>query len=405
PASIYDPEGLMEPFAYNDIIDPEKVKSLAKDNPNLKKFGDQFSAAKYSREVVSGAGAYTLEEWVEGEKIVLKRKENWWGDALVDKNPMLTANPDELVFKFIPDVTSTISLMRNGEVDIARDIPNTLFKELEQDQAFTKDVQLLAPDSYLLTFIALNTQNPKLADRRVRRALAHLLDVEEIIKTVKKGMAIPIAGPIPPTVPFSHKGLALIDLNLDKAKTLLAEAGWKDSNNDGTVDKVIDGQREELVLSYLMTPSSEVSTDIALIFQNVAKSAGIKIEPEVKEANAFREGLKKRDFDMYTAGSRIEPDSYDPYQTWHSSSNNPSGSNRVGFGSAESDAIIERIRTTLDKEERTQLLLRLQEMIYEEQPAIYVYNTKEAIAVSKRLKNVQPSFRSPGYFENYFQLK
>ncbi|MEM8908495.1 MAG: ABC transporter substrate-binding protein, partial [Bacteroidota bacterium] len=68
PESVYDPEGLMRPFAFRDIIDEEKVKTLVEEQPNLQKFGKQFTTDKYAREVVSGAGAYALKEWVAGEK-------------------------------------------------------------------------------------------------------------------------------------------------------------------------------------------------------------------------------------------------------------------------------------------------------------------------------------------------
>lgn len=404
PESIYDPEGLMRPFAFKDLIDPEKSKKLVSENPALEEFGKQFASVKYSRDVVSGAGAYALEEWTTGQQIVLKRKKDWWGDKLKDRYSMLTANPDKIVFKFIPDVNATISLMRNGGIDIAKDIPNSLYKELEQDPTFTKDIQLLSPDSYVTAFVVTNTSNPKLTDKRVRRALAHLFDYDEIIKTVKRNMAVQISVMVPPAVSFHNKDLPLINMDVEKAKALLKEAGWVDSNQDGIVDKVIDGQREEMVLNYMLSPSSDVSTNVALIFQNVAKKAGVEVKLDVIETNAFRDKLKKRTFDLYTAGARIDRNSYDPYQEWHSTSNNPNGSNRSGFGSPESDEIIEKIRTTVDDGERTKLFLRLQEMIYDEQPVIYIYNTKEAIAYNKRLTNVKPSLKSPGYFENYFKL-
>lgn len=405
PESIYDPEGLMKPFTFEDIIDPEKSKTLSKDDPNFKKFADQFSAPKYSREVVSGAGAYAFAEWVDGEKIVLKKKENWWGDALVKDYPMLTANPDGMVFKFIPDITSTISLMRNGEVDIARDLPNTLYKELEKDASFAKDVQLLNPESNLITFLGINMADPILSDVRVRKALAHLMDADEVIKTIKLGMASRVAGSVPPSVYFCKKDLPMIDYNIEKAKQLLSDAGWEDTNKDGTLDKVIDGQREELVLAYLMTPQSEVAKGIFSIFQNSTKRAGVQINADIKEANAFRESLKKRDFDLYTAATNVDPGIFDPYQIWHTSSNNPNGANRVGFGTAESDALIEEIRTTLDIDERIERFKELQQMIYDAQPAIFIYNTQQAIAHTKRMGNVIPSNRSPFYFENYFKLK
>ena len=119
----------------------------------------------------------------------------------------------------------------------------------------------------------------------------------------------------------------------------------------------------------------------------------------------MRKDLAKRDFDMYSAGLRIDHQSYDPYQIWHTSSDNPNGSNRFGFGNAKSDEIIENIRTTSDDTERYKLMMQLEEIIYDEQPLIVFYNSKSAIVASKRLKEINTSLHSPGYFENFFQLK
>ncbi|MEM8908494.1 MAG: ABC transporter substrate-binding protein, partial [Bacteroidota bacterium] len=404
PESVYDPEGLMREFSLADLNDPEKATQLAENNPNLQKFADAFNSDRYAREVISGAGAYRLASWESGQKLVLEKKEDWWGDALVADYPMLAAHPQRIVYRPIPDATATISLIRNQEIDVASTIPNTLFVDLQNDENLKANYRLLAPPSYLQNFITLNNRNAKLNDKRVRRALAHLLDIDEVIQTVKNGMASPILGPIPPSVDYYHKTLDPIRMDIEKAKQLLAEAGWKDTDNNGIVDKMIDGQKEELRLSYLMTPSNEVSTNIALIFQNGAKKAGVSIELEVQEANSSREKVKKRDFDMFTSATAPDPDYYDPHQNWHTSNDVPGGGNRSGFGNAQTDALIDELRTTIDKEKRMELFLRFQEVIYEEQPVIYLYNTKDCLILHKRLANAEPSLRVPGYFENFFEL-
>lgn len=404
PESIYDPKGLMSSISLEDLNDPDKAAQLAKDNPNIQQFADEFTSDKYSREVVSGSGAYRLEEWESGQRLVLKKKENWWGDQLGNRYSMLVANPEKIIYLPIADATATVSLIRNGAIDIANAIPNTMFNELQKDENLKKNYRLLSPPTFLQNFVTLNTRNARLNDKRVRRALAHLLDTEEVIKTVKGGMASKIVGPIPPQADYYNKALKPIQLDVNKAKTLLAEAGWTDTNNDGTVDKVIDGQREEMKLSYLMTPANEVSTNVALIFQANAKKAGVQIDLKVEEANSIREKLKKRTFDMFTSASAPDLDHYDPHQIWHTSNDVPGGGNRAGFGNAETDALIDELRKTLDKEKRDELYRRFQEVLYDEQPVIYMYNTDDCMIIHKRFANAEPSLKMPGYFENYFQL-
>ncbi len=88
PEYKYDAEGLLKGYSLSDLVDPKKSEELLAD-PNLQKHGVQFISDEFSRNVVSGSGAYALDEWVSGEKIVLKRKENWWGNDLWKTRPLL----------------------------------------------------------------------------------------------------------------------------------------------------------------------------------------------------------------------------------------------------------------------------------------------------------------------------
>lgn len=405
PEHIYDAEGLMSDVDYKDLADPEKVQQLVKENANIQKFGDVFTSDKFSREVVTGCGAYKLEEWTTGQQLVLKKKDNWWGDALVDKAPILKAYPDKIIYKFIPDATATISMMKNGEIDVASQLPNTMFAELLKDESLNEKYYLSSPQMLLYNYLGINNRVPKLSDKRVRRALAHSIDMDGVINVIKNGMANPIVGPIPPSAEYYHKGLNKLELNLEKAKALLKEAGWKDSNNNGIVDKVIDGQLEELSIAIMSSPNNFVSENIALIFKNNAKKVGIEITLDTKEINLLRSAIRNRDFEMFAAGAGVDLDLYDPYQSWHTDNAVPGGGNRIGFGTPESDKLIEEIRTTLDENKRNQLYLKFQEMIYDETPVIFLYNSKDCLAISKRFEEMPSSVKSPGFFEHYFKLK
>ena len=185
----------------------------------------------------------------------------------------------------------------------------------------------------------------------------------------------------------------------------MKEAGWKDSNNNGIVDKVIDGQLEELSIAIMSSPNNFVSENIALIFKSNAKKVGIEITLDTKEINLLRSAIRNRDFEMFTAGAGVDLDLYDPYQSWHTDNAVPGGGNRIGFGTPESDKLIEEIRTTLDENKRNQLYLKFQEMIYDETPVIFLYNSKDCLAISKRFEEMPSSVKSPGFFEHYFKLK
>ena len=402
PEYVYDPEGLLKDYKVGDLTDPAQAEKHAADE-NLKTFGEQFNSSKYSREkeYVSGAGAYKLDEWVSGERIVIVKKKNWWGDKLRDQNPLLTAYPEKMIFMPIADPNTAISMLKDQSIDVMDAIPEIQFLELKENELVNQHYNFYAPDILGFYLLYLNTRIPKLEDKRVRRALAHLFDVEEVLKSVKLDFGVPIVGPVHPTRSYYNKNLKPIELDVEKARTLLKEAGWEDSNSNGTVDKNIDGELLEMNLQYMITPNNPTSNNIALIFKNEARKAGVNIEIITKEANVLRQDVKKRDFELFAGGAHQDMVD-DPKQFWHTSSDTPNGSNRCGFGDAESDQLIEEIRRTLDEEKRGKLFLRLQEIIYEEQPAIFMYATKDRVAIHNRFKGVKLSLVSPRYFENYW---
>lgn len=402
PEYIFDPTGLLKDIPLVDILDPEKIEDLAKNNENLKQFGEQFNDPSYSRDAdkLVGAGGYRLEEWIAGERIVLAKKENWWGDKLKNPHPLLVSKADRIVFIPIPDETAALSMIKSQTLDVMGAITEVQFEDLKKNEFVKEHYNFYTPQVLGITFVSLNTKNEKLQDKRVRRALAHLMDVDKVVNSIKKGYAVSINGPFHPSRDYYHKELPQIKLNIEQSKTLLTEAGWTDSNGNGTVDKMIGGQRVEMELEFLMTPTSKTSEAVALILQNEAEKVGVKINPIAQEANKFRGNLNTRNYEMYLGGSQQDLGLDDPRQTWHTESDTPNGSNRSGFGSAKTDELINELRKTMDVEKRNAMYLELQEAIYEEQPYIFLYTTLDRILINKRFKDVETTIQSPRFFEN-----
>ena len=401
PEHVYDSLGLMKDIALKDLTDPAKGEELA-ENEQLKDFGEAFSSVKFHREVVESCGPYKLASWTPEQELILEKKENWWGDALADKYPMLTANPDKLVYKIMPDDAATIAALKGGELDVAAKLSPTGFLDFK-NSTLAEDFNFYNPDIPLVMYMGLNTKKPKLADKRVRRAIAHLTDVDKIMQVIQQGFATPAISTVDKGASYFNKNLERILLDVDKAKTLLEEAGWKDSNGDGVVDKMIDGKREELVVQILNTGSATSKPLISIISEEAIK-AGVKVESRLVDGRSiFNEAMAKRDFDAWVSGFSYDTDDYDPYSYWHTSADTPRGRNRFGFGNAATDKIIEEIRSTEDSDRRADLYMQFQEIVYDEQPCVFLYYTRDRIVTTKRLKDIQPSYRSPNYFENYFE--
>ncbi|MFK8102985.1 MAG: ABC transporter substrate-binding protein [Saprospiraceae bacterium] len=404
PAYAYDPQGLMKDIPLTDLTDPEKAAALAKSNANLKTFADAFNSPEYGRELanITSCGAYKLVEWIPNQRLVLRKKENWWGDKLVKDYPMLTAIPKELVYEVIRDGNSALTQLKSGALDVAVTSTNDYLALQENEQA-KKNLNFYKPESMSYVYIALNAKNPKLKDKKVRQAIAHAVDRDEIIEVLKSGLARTITGPIPSQFDYYNKSLKPIPYNVEKAKTLLAGAGWKDTNGNGIVDKQMDGELVELTIEFAI-PTSKASEQLAILVKETAKRAGIDIEIKVKETSVYLADRRRREFEMMPLQARPDPGLYDPYQLWHSKSDTPSGGNFVGFRNMEADKLIEEIRVTLDKKKRDALYLQLQEIIYDEQPAIFLYSGQTCIVANQRL-NLKTSVYKPGYFEQYSTVK
>jgi len=401
PEHIYDPKSIMRNFELKDLTNKDAYQKI-KDDPRLKEFGTAMMDTKYSRDVVESCGPYKFVSWTTDQEIVIEKKKDWWGDKLASKNPSLTANPDKIIFKIIKDETAALTAMKDGSLDVVSALTVSGFDDVKNGNLADQfDFHMPLKSSY--SYMGMNTKRDKLSDRRVRQAIAHVIDVKNIIETLQKGNANTIASFLQPKVAYNNNDLKPIALDIEKAKSLLADAGWKDTNADGVVDKMINGKRTELNIKIMSTPGSTIAPALTSLIAENAKKAGILFELEKIDVAKFRENLSKRNFDAWFAGSGFDLDEYDPYQLFHTDSDNPKGGNRFGFGNATSDAIITEIRETDNPARRVELYHQLQEIVYDEQPIVFLYQPKDRIISSKRLKNVNTSARYPGYFENYFE--
>ena len=404
PKYIYDPEDLMKDYTLEQLSD-EKNRTKIVNDPNLRKFAEQFNSPKFAREAgfVAGSGPYKFVKWETGQRVVLERKKDWWGDK-VDA-PSLKAGPDKIIHKIINDRTTAVTAMKDEELDVVRDILPNLFVDLQKNDKVKKRYELQTPMEFTYYYIGMNRKSPQLATFKERRAIAHLVDVPEIIEVIMNGFGTRTIGPIHPSKPYYNKALTPIDFNPAKAKELLTEAGWADSDGNGILDKEIDGKKVDMTLSYKYNSDNDFRKEIGLLLKENAKRAGVNIEVTGIEWTVFLDDTKKRNYDLSSLAWVPSPIPEDPKQIWHTESDNPDGSNRVGFGNEASDKLIEKIRVTLDDTERAELYKDFQKMIYDDQPYVFMFASKQRIAIHNRFDNADAHVMRPGYDVTQFKLK
>lgn len=405
PAHHYDPNGLMSKYALADLTDLESGAKLAETEADLKTFAEQLTSPALSRENIQGSGPYKFVEWVDKQKVVVAKKENWWGDALADGNSLLEAYPDTIQFLFIRDDNTLAAALKDESIDATASVNTKIFKDLIADDFIKERYNSYTPETFNFSYAGFNSKRPKMADPRVRRAIAHLTNLDEVIESYYEGYGVRVAIPFPKEAPYYNNDLSIIKYDVEKAKNLLAEAGWVDSDGDGILDKEIDGEKTQLSIK-LMHGGTKFSTDYGQYFADKAKEAGVEILPE--EVN-FREmvgtKLPARDFDMFSATGSADPlAAMDPYQLWHTDNDKPDGYNRSGFGTPESDKLIEEIRVTLNDDKRHEMMRELQKMIYDFQPWIIYFAPKERVLIHKRFEGKATKLK-PGLFVNRLKLK
>ena len=405
PEYIYDTEGGLKSYAVSNLAAALK-DTTQKGDEGLTKFATAFQSAKFAREKdgVVGSGAYSLDNWVAGQSITVKKKANWWGDKLATSNPILAANPDQIVFKPVKDNAAAVSMMQNGELDAVTTIPPKDFNALKKDEKMAAQYQFEAVPAMSLVHAGFNCKSPKLNDKRVRRAVAHLFDVPTIIKVLAGGFGEPCVSGFIPQRAYYNKDLQPIALNIEKAQSLLAEAGWKDTNGDSTVDKTINGKRVEMNIKYIFAASNEAAKNMGLMIQENGKKIGIQFTLEPQDGKVMLENMKKRDFDMFVNASGFAPSIDDPKEMWAIASNTPDGGNRFQFENKQADALIEQIRSELTDSKRNELYKQFQALLYDEQPAVFLFARQERIALNKRFDAAIVA-RRPGFVPNAFKLK
>jgi len=404
PEHVYDPKGIMRDYTLKELSDPDNMDAMRSD-AKLLEFGRAFNSEKYQREkgFVVGCGPYEFEEWVTGQRVVLKKKDNWWGDQLAGKVPNFEAWPDKIVYEIINDRTTALSAMKDESIDVSRSLRPKDFDDLRKDDAFQNKFHLFKPTSLSYTYIGLNMKHPILSDVRVRSAFAHLVDKQQIIDVLNYGLAAPTSGPIHPSKPYYNDQLEPYDFNIKRAGEILEEAGWKDTDGDGLRDKVINGKKTPLKLVFKYNSGNDTREKIGLFLKENARKVGADLEIIAKEWTVFLDETKNHDFDLYCGGWIQDPLEDDPKQIWHTDGYN-GGSNYVGFGNEQTDELIESLRAEMDGAKRHELYLELQREIHEQAPYIFLYTPTARLVISKRFDNVHPYVARPGYTEREFKV-
>lgn len=404
PEYLYDPEQIMRGYTIRELNDPENTNKFSFDK-ELLRFADLFHDEKFQRQpgFVSGAGPYELIKWETGQRVILQKKENWWGDQLAGKSPRFEAYPDRLNFEIINDWTTAINALKGRQVDVIRNIRAKDYRDLEGNERFRSSHHLFQPSSLSYTYVGMNMKHPIFSDLKVRKAFNHLVDKTKVIDIIMYGLADPTNGPIHPSKAYYNDQLEAYEFDLKKAQQLLEEAGWTDSDGDGILDKEIDGARTDFSVTFKYNSGNSQREKVGIFLKENARKLGIDMQVVSREWTVYLDEVKNHDFDLFCLGWVQEAVLDDPKQIWYTDAYN-GGSNYVGFGDEATDRLIDELRAELDEGKRNQMYMELQERIHEQSPYIFLYTPLNRLTMSKRFDNTEPYVARPGYFARGLKL-
>lgn len=309
------------------------------------------ASAENLRSKPLGSGAYKLREWIPQQHIILDSFDGSYRDAKISSVKIL----------MIPDTAAQITSLEKGELDLI-EIPADSLEKIDADQ-----VNLLRFPRNGIQIMAMNSANPYLAQKEVRQAIAHAINIDGIKEAVWKGVGIPIGSHYPPGV----KGY--VDLTgkypYDPAKS---EAMLKELDLYGKVK-----------LRMMLPKSYPEYVATGQIIANQLEEVGFEVDQEIIEwASWLSDVYNGRDYDLTIIGhtGRLEP--YALLSKYLSDGSE----NYFNYKNPQLDELLLEVKKEQEEEKRQEIYREIQELLAEEIPAIYLQTPERIIVTSKDLK-------------------
>lgn len=342
--------------------------------------GKRFNDDYLRNRILIGCGPYRFDRWEKDVRVVFTRNEKFFGAALGIRPPL-----DTLVFELIKLPNTRFQALLAGQLDQLGLTPE---QWTERTGAAPFADGRLVKHKYLgrsYSYIGYNLSNPLFSDKRVRQALTMLIDRERIRREVYQSLAETVTGPFPPESHYVDPELKPWPCDVEGARKLLAEAGWRDTDGDGILDR--DGRK--FVFSIMQVANHPIQQKMLPMMKEMLAQAGIDMKIETLEWSVVLQRLEQRKFECCTLGwtSPLDPD---PYQVWHSSQADlPQSSNFISFRHAEADKLIEELRVTFDTGKRIELARAFGRILHDEQPYTFLFAPYNLSVYSGRYRNIR----------------
>jgi peptide/nickel transport system substrate-binding protein len=322
---------------------------------------------------VVGSGSFKFEEWRQGESISFVRNDDYY-----QKPPYF----DHYVIRIWPDQTSVVNAFLNGELDV------TGLEPADAELVKTMDefaVETFPTRSFSFYMTNLDPEKADLfLDKRVRQALLYGLDRESIVNDILLGYAV-VAEGTQPVISYAYAPDEITTKYIfdpEKAKALLAEAGWTDSDGDGFIDK--DG--EPMSFDFIYPSGAKTTDQIVAYMQDAWKAIGVDAKPRALEFPALVKSISDdHDFAIALLGFGWDPSFIQ--DAMFGCDQYAGGFNMVKYCNERVDELNAQAKREFDPEERRKMVIEATNLVNEDLPVAVMHFSKANVGYTDRLQN------------------
>jgi peptide/nickel transport system substrate-binding protein len=316
-----------------------------------------------------GTGPYKFVRNVTDERLEMAAFDQYWGGPPANRG---------VTFKVIPDNIMAGLELRKGVTDVVvNDLPPDIVYQLERDPRLRTERSPGTDYQY----VGFNMRDPILQDVRVRRALSHAIDRHAIIEYMRRGLAVPAVGMLPPMSWAYNPDVPVFDYDPAKARALLDEAGYPDPDGDGPASRM------HLTLK---TSTGEFFRLQATVIQQELQAVGVDVEVRTYEFATLYADVLSGNFQMYSlqwvGGAASDPDIL--RRVFHSNQVPPAGFNRGHFSDPDVDRALDEASEAISDTDRRRLYREAQRLIAEQVPYISLWCKTNAVVAQRDLTNL-----------------
>ena len=367
----------------------------------------------------AGLGPFRLKEYVAGQRLILERNPYYWkADEQGNRLPYL----DEIVFLFVPSADAQVLRFQSGETDIISRLGAENFSVLSRQARDYRMADAGPGLEYNFLFFNLNELGEKapadmarkqswFRSEKFRQAVSLAIDREAIVRLVYQGRGAALWGPVTPGNPrWVDASIAHPTRSLDKSRQLLAEAGFRMAKGESAEPQLLDAAGRPVEFSIVTSASNADRAKMAALIQDDLKQLGMRVQVVPLELRSLIDRITQtKEYDACVLGIvSFDADPNSDLNVWLSSGGmhlwNLSQKHPATDWEAEIDRLMEQQLTATNAEQRKKSYDRVQEILGEHQPMVFLASPDILVGAKKSIGNFRPAVLEPYVLWNVDQL-